>query len=241
MAKSTYTLFGTLRQLEWPGENSSVFYNGHLPVWEKDNELFVFYQNQKEPSPFHFKKDEGYLASDHNAYFMRLMVQWASGDDSIPQNLNHPGCENLLLAWKYQKPDQRTQLRLHLSAVRHVSHPALQFLANPALADPEKTFWGGFGMPHGQIIVGPWEKLMDELDALRRNSWNELPDEMKQRIAITLHEERGIPREYRVDALRIFYEGMRTLGESNARSNAISWARMYFGLADDPMALPWVR
>lgn len=256
MAKNAYTFFGTEITDMGLGESAATWFGSHGTLWEKGGRLYRFYMDKagssSEARVTGMQVDHGVETSDGQYLFVFLVLNWARDDDYILQKLDNNDDEpygltrNLLLAASLaeKRREQQNSLDLRMVRLRRPTHPAMRFLEDPKGVNPEKTqYWGAWGMPNGQIVVGPWSKVMAELDGLRRSSWHNLSNYQRSHLVTTLVRFTSgdeVARDVRIAGLKAFHDSMSGYDIDNQRSNVESWAAMYFGLEDDPLALPWV-
>lgn len=259
---SGFTFFGVQNTDMGMGETRAAWFDGQSPVWEKDGKLYLFYTDDAGsadgPHPMGLSLDHGVATTGGQYLFVYLVLHWARHDDHVLQKLDGTDTapygltRNMLLACEVASEhcQGRSNLSMRMVRIRTREHPDMRFLADPDKVDPEKTeYWGAWGMPNGQVMVGPQRLIMKQLDGLRRESWHNLNDYQRMTLVTTLlrHPDYRdeLPRDIRVEGLRAQYRWLRKMGRSdwsarNARNNAESWARMYFKLEDDPMGMPWV-
>ncbi|NBV54405.1 MAG: hypothetical protein EBR79_01680 [Proteobacteria bacterium] len=234
------------------------WFDGHYALWEKDGRLFRFYQNRhgvfnQKPQDTFVRVDHGLETPDGTVLFLDLAINWARDTDLVPQRLNvdSPETTNALLrAWSLATYEQGDLYSLRLSCVYGRNYPQIVWLADPDTPGAcYDDLWGGWGMPNGMLMVGPWRRVLAELDGLRRSSWHTMTPWQRQQVVTNLIDSpdyRELPRRVRVEGLRSFYQqylkfdSQSDFSTLNARRNARSWAKREFGLPDDPMALPWV-
>lgn len=246
-----FSFYGIMRDAGRMGEHWGTWFHDHALLWEKDGQLYRFYKDDagsaSEPNRTGLLTANSVTTTVEVSLFLNLHLEWARDTTIVPLPLGEQDEERtreLLLGWDVatRQRRQETLLDLDLSAIRLRGHKDMVLLADPDSINPEKNeYWGAWGMPNGQMAVGPWSRIMRELDALRRSNWHNLDHYARSNLIVQLADNNSdLPRELRVAGLQSFYRDWNSWDVNNQRSNTASWAEMYFKLVDDPMALPWV-